>query len=90
MLGLGFVASLAVIRLILFFSFLFIIIMHIILQGYTNSKMLIRVWTLNYCIVLAHILDTIGEFSSSLTSDEADEADEVACGYFCCIEGGHR
>ena len=73
--------------------FLFIIILHIILQGYTNSKMLIRVWTLNYCIVLARVLDAIGEFSSSLTSDEADEADEadeVACGYFCCIEGGHR
>ena len=73
-----------------FFYFLFIIILHIILQGYTNSKMLICVWTLNYCIVLAHVLDAIGEFSSSLTSDEADEADEVACGYFCCIEGGHR
>ena len=70
-----------------FLFFLFIIILHIILQGYTNSKMLICVWTLNYFIVLARVLDAIGEFSSSLTSDEADE---VACGYFCCIEGGHR
>ena len=52
--------------------------------------MLIHVWTLNYCIVLARVLDATGEFSSSLTSEEADEADEVACGYFCCIEGGHR
>jgi len=70
--------------------FFFFLILHIILHGYTNSKMLIRVWTLNYCIVLACVLDAIGEFSSSLTSDEADEADEVACGYFYCIEGGHR
>ena len=69
------------------FIFYFIIFLHIILQGYTNSRMLICVLTLNYCIVLAHVLDTIGEFSFSLTSDEADEA---ACGYFCCTEDGHR
>jgi len=34
------------------FFFLFIIILHIILQGFTNSKMLIRVWTPISCTYL--------------------------------------
>ena len=36
--------------------------LHIILQGYTNSRMLICVLTLNYCIVLAHLVFRLLQF----------------------------
>jgi len=53
--------------------------------------MLIRVWTLNYCIVLAHVLDTIGNFHPHwLQMRQMRQMRYIACGYFCCIEGGHR